>query len=78
MDKSTIFGMAGAFLLVLSAIIFQGELGLFLSFSSFLIVAGGVVMVTIVNYSFIDLKRTFVSLFANLKIVRWISGQILN
>jgi len=66
-DKSTVFGLAGAFALVLSAIIFQGELGLFLSFSSFLIVGGGVVMVTVVNYSFQDLKNTFASLLDNLK-----------
>jgi len=66
-DKSTVFGLAGAFALVLSAIIFQGELGLFLSLSSILIVGGGVVMVTIVNYSFDDLKNTFVSLLDNLK-----------
>lgn len=67
MDKSTLFGMIAAFLLVLSAIIFQGDLGLFISLSSFLIVMGGVLSVTIVNYSLSELKDAWNNLYENLK-----------
>ncbi|MEX0648314.1 MAG: MotA/TolQ/ExbB proton channel family protein [Balneolaceae bacterium] len=67
MDKSTIYGLMGAFLLVLGAITFQGDLGLFLSLSSIFIVAGGVICVTIVNFSFYELKNAFKNLRDNLK-----------
>jgi len=59
--------MIAAFVLVLSAIVFQGDLGLFISVSSFLIVIGGVLSVTVVNYSLGELKNAWVSLFENLK-----------
>lgn len=59
--------MISAFILVLSAIVFQGDISLFISVSSFLIVAGGVISVTIVNYSIVDLKVAFENLLHNLK-----------
>jgi len=66
-DKSTVFGMISAFSLVIGSILFQGELGLFLSLSSFFIVTGGVISVTVVNFRFKDLVGAFNSLSENLK-----------
>lgn len=59
MDKSTIIGLVGGFTLVISAILFKGEIGLFLSLSSVTIVGGGVVCSSFINYSIADVKNTF-------------------
>lgn len=66
MDKSTIIGLVGGFTLVIGAILFQGELGLFLSLSSFIIVGGGVISSSFINYSIEDVKDTFSLLFETL------------
>ncbi len=66
MDKSTIIGLVGGFTLVIGAILFQGELGLFLSLSSLIIVGGGVISSSFVNYSIEDVKDTFSLLFETL------------
>lgn len=66
MDKSTLFGMIGGFSLVVLAILTQGEITLFLSLSSVIIVGGGVFSSAVVNFSFEDVQRTFSLLFSTL------------
>lgn len=61
LDRSTILGFIFGFTLIISAIILQGELGLFISMSSFMIVAGGIVAATMVNYSFDNIRDSFVA-----------------
>lgn len=62
MDKSTIIGFVGGFSLVIGAILLQGEIGLFLSMSSLVIVGGGVFSSAFINYSIEDVKNTFAQL----------------
>ncbi|MDZ7772886.1 MAG: MotA/TolQ/ExbB proton channel family protein [Balneolaceae bacterium] len=59
MDKSTILGLVGGFALVIGAIVTQGDIGIFISFSAILIVGGGVVSSSVVNYSIEEVKSTF-------------------
>lgn len=59
LDRSTILGFIFGFTLIISAIILQGQLGLFISTSSFMIVAGGIVASTMINYSFDNIKDSF-------------------
>ena len=59
LDRSTIFGFILGFSLIISAIVLQGELGLFISLAAFLIVAGGIVAATMVNYSLDNIKDSF-------------------
>jgi len=59
LDRSTILGFIFGFTLIISAIVLQGELGLFISLSSFMIVAGGIVAATMVNYSFDNIRDSF-------------------
>lgn len=61
LDQSTILGFIFGFTLIISAIVLQGELGLFLSLASFMIVAGGIVAATMVNYSFDNIRDSFVA-----------------
>ncbi|MEX0779602.1 MAG: MotA/TolQ/ExbB proton channel family protein [Balneolales bacterium] len=67
MDKSTIFGLLSALVVVFMAIATQGSLWVFLSLSSFLIVIGGVFSVTIVNFSYTEVIKTFESVYENLR-----------
>lgn len=59
LDRSTILGFIFGFTLIISAIILQGQLGLFISTSSFMIVAGGIVASTMINYSLDNIKDSF-------------------
>jgi len=59
LDRSTILGFIFGFTLIISAIVLQGELGLFISLSSFMIVAGGIVAATMINYSFDNIRDSF-------------------
>jgi chemotaxis protein MotA len=59
LDKSTIIGLVGGFTLVICAILFQGEIGLFLSLSAVTIVGGGVICSSFINFSIDDVKNTF-------------------
>lgn len=70
MDKSTIIGLVGGFTLIIGAIMLQGELGLFLSFSSLVIVGGGVICSSFINYSIEDVQNTFSLLFETLSAPR--------
>lgn len=58
MERSTIIGLVAGFSLLALAIIFQGGLGAFLSLESLLIVVGGVLAATLVNYPVKDLSTT--------------------
>ncbi len=59
LDRSTIIGFVSGFTLILLAIVLQGNLMIFASMSSFLIVAGGVLAATLVNYSYENIKYSF-------------------
>jgi len=62
LDRSTIFGFILGFSLIIAAIVLQGELGLFISLAAFLIVAGGIVAATMVNYSLDNIKDSFAAI----------------
>lgn len=59
LDRSTIIGFILGFSLIVVAIITQGNLIVFASLASLLIVGGGVVAATMVNYSFENIKDSF-------------------
>lgn len=59
LDRSTIIGLVSGFTLIILAIVTQGELGIFTSLSSILIVGGGIVSATMVNFSFENIKDSF-------------------
>lgn len=67
MDKSTVIGMIGGFALVISAIVTQGDIAIFISASSVVIVCGGVFSSAFVNYSIDDTKNALALLFETLK-----------
>lgn len=54
-DAATLFGLAGAFAVVLTAIVGGGAPGSYLDMPAFLIVAGGTVTVTAISFSVRDL-----------------------
>src|SRR5690606_26724333 len=56
---STFLGMFIGFSLIFGAIYLQGEVIVFFSLSSILIVCGGIVAATMVNFSFEDIKESF-------------------
>jgi chemotaxis protein MotA len=55
MDRSTITGIAAGIILILLAIAFEGGIAAFFSFSSLVIVLGGVTAATLVNYNIDDI-----------------------
>lgn len=59
--------MLGGFALVIGAVLTQGDILIFLSLSSLIIVLGGVVSTSVVNYSMQDVKRTLSLLMETLK-----------
>ncbi|MCC5914333.1 MAG: MotA/TolQ/ExbB proton channel family protein [Balneolaceae bacterium] len=59
LDRSTIIGFLLGFTLIFAAIALQGSLSIFLSLTSLLIVVGGLVAATMVNYSFENIKDSF-------------------
>jgi chemotaxis protein MotA len=59
LDRSTIIGLVSGFTLIILAIITQGELGVFASLASLLIVVGGIISATMVNYSLENIKNSF-------------------
>lgn len=59
LDKSSIIGLLAGSSLVILAIITQGSLVPFISVASFIIVGGGVIASTMVNYSFTDIRESF-------------------
>jgi chemotaxis protein MotA len=59
LDRSTIIGFTMGIVLVVLAIVTQGSLLIFISFSSALIIGGGIVSATMVNYSFENIKTSF-------------------
>ncbi len=69
LDRSTIIGLFLGFSLIIGAIVLQGELGLFISLSSFIIVAGGIVAATMVNFSLENIKDSFTAI-SNLNAVQ--------
>lgn len=62
LDRSTIIGFIGGFTLVVLAITTQGSLLVFASLSSILIVGGGIIAATMVNYSFDNIKSSFAAI----------------
>ncbi len=59
LDRSAILGFILGFTLIVSAIVIQGSLTLFLSLTSFLIVTGGVIAATMINYSLENIKDCY-------------------
>lgn len=62
LDRSTIIGFISGFTLILLAIVTQGSLLAFASLSALLIVGGGVLAATLVNYSFENIKYSFLTI----------------
>lgn len=58
LDRSSIIGLLLGSSLVVGSILIQGSLGLFLSMTSLLIVVGGVIASTMVNYSFQNIRES--------------------
>jgi chemotaxis protein MotA len=67
LDRSTIIGLFGGSSLILVAIITQGSLGAFVSVSSVLIVLGGVIASTMVNYSWENINESFPTMVGMMK-----------
>lgn len=59
LDKSSIIGLVAGSSLVILAIVTEGSLVPFISISSLVIVGGGVIASTMVNYSFTDIRESF-------------------
>ena len=59
LDRSTIIGFILGVVLVVLAIVTQGSLIIFISVSSALIIGGGIISATMVNYSFANIKTSF-------------------
>ncbi|MEX2462871.1 MAG: MotA/TolQ/ExbB proton channel family protein [Balneolaceae bacterium] len=62
LDRSTIIGLFLGFSLIIGAIVLQGDIGLFISLSSFIIVGGGIVAATMVSFSFENIKDSFAAI----------------
>ncbi|MDR8394248.1 MotA/TolQ/ExbB proton channel family protein [Aliifodinibius sp. S!AR15-10] len=62
LDRSTVIGLLFGFTLILVAIVTQGNLLVFASLSSLLIVVGGIVAATMVNYSLKNIKNSFTTI----------------
>ncbi|MDI6402766.1 MotA/TolQ/ExbB proton channel family protein, partial [Balneolaceae bacterium ANBcel3] len=67
LDRSTLIGFIGGFGLVGIAIVTQGSLLAFASLSSFLIVMGGVIAATMVNYSWDNISDSFLTIRGMMK-----------
>lgn len=68
LDRSSIIGFIAGFTLIIWAIISEGNIGTFISISSIMIVLGGVVASTIINYSFEKMKNSFSTTLELMKI----------
>lgn len=62
LDRSTIIGFSIGIVLVFLAIVTQGSLLVFMSLSSALIIGGGIISATMVNYSFENIKDSFAAI----------------
>ncbi len=62
LDRSTIIGFIIGITLVLLAIATQGSILIFASLSSVLIIGGGIISATMVNYSFENIKDSFAAI----------------
>lgn len=67
MDRSTVIGLVAGFGLIFLAIVTQGNFIAFVSIASLIIVLGGVVCATIIQYSINDLSATIKSVYATLR-----------
>ncbi|SMO59309.1 motility protein A [Fodinibius sediminis] len=66
MDKSSTIGLLGGILLIIGAITIQGSISLFLSLSAFIIVMGGIICSSFINFSIEGVLGTFALLFRTL------------
>jgi chemotaxis protein MotA len=67
MDRSTIFGLVGGFVLIVAAILMEGNLFIFISISSAIIVFGGILSSTVINFSLEEVQNTLSLLLNTLK-----------
>lgn len=68
LDRSTIIGFILGFTLVIGAIITEGNILIFASFSSLLIVVGGIVAATMINFSFENIKESFQTIMSMMSV----------
>jgi chemotaxis protein MotA len=61
-DSATVFGLAGALILIIAAIVLGGSASAFINLPGLLIVVGGTFAVTTVSFTLGDVVRTFGSL----------------
>ncbi len=66
-DRSTLIGFIGGFGLVAIAIVTQGSLMAFASLASLLIVLGGVIAATMINYSWDNISDSFQTIASMMK-----------
>lgn len=59
LDRSTIIGITAGFTLIITAIVLQGSINVFLSLSALFIVAGGILAATMVHFSYQNIKNSF-------------------
>ncbi|REL38675.1 motility protein A [Rhodohalobacter sp. SW132] len=64
LDKSTVIGFTLGFSLIFLAIITQGSVLVFASFAAILIVGGGIIAATMINYSFENIKTSFAAILS--------------
>ena len=67
LDRSTFIGFVGGFSLVAIAIMSQGSLIAFASLSSLLIVLGGVIAATMVNFSWENIRDSFQTILSMMR-----------
>lgn len=68
LDKSTIIGFIIGFALVFGSILMEGSLLIFWSFSSILVVGGGILASTMINYSFENIKISFTTMLQLMRV----------
>lgn len=59
LDRSSLIGFILGFALVIGSILIEGNIMIFVSFSSLMIVVGGAISATMISYSFEDIKVSF-------------------
>jgi chemotaxis protein MotA len=66
-DRSTVFGLIAGFVLIIGAILMEGNLFIFVSVSSVTVVGGGIFASSVINFSFKEVQNTMSLLMDTLK-----------
>ena len=67
LDKSSLIGFILGFTLIIGSILMEGSLVVFVSVSSFILVVGGLLAATMINYSFKTIKISWETLLHLMK-----------